>query len=73
MYDKVIHSPGGLADMLSPIEFQQQFSLPLVGTNSVETYNGNPTDQYAAAAGVDPNDPYSQWASSYGQWPQSKD
>ena len=70
MYDKVIHSPGGTGDMLTPVQFQQQFNLPLVGTNQVESWNGS-TDQYAN--GADASDPYSQWANAYGQWPQSKD
>ena len=67
MYEKVANSPGGAGDMLSPIEFQHKFSLPLVGANNVETWNGN-NDQYGNSANS--NDPYSQWASAYGQWPQ---
>ena len=70
MYDKVVNSPGGTGDMLSPIQFQQQFNLPLAGTNSSDTWNGN-NDQYGNNSNN--NDPYSQWANNYGQWPQCKD
>jgi hypothetical protein len=70
MYEKVINSPGGPGDMLSPEQFQQKFTLPSIGTNPAESWGGN-TDQYGN--GANGNDPYSQWANSYGQWPQSKD
>jgi hypothetical protein len=66
MYDKIINSPGGPGDMLTPIQFQQQFNLPLIGSNAGDSWNGND------ANGASANDPYSQWANSYGQWPQSK-
>lgn len=69
MYDKVVNGPGGPGDMVSPIQFQQQFSLPLVGTNAFDTWNGN-NDPYANAANG--SDPYSQWANMYGQWPGGK-
>jgi hypothetical protein len=69
MYEKVVNGPGGPGDMLTPIEFQQQFNLPLVGTNSADVWNGN-NDQYGN--GANSNDPYSQWANAYGQWPQCK-
>lgn len=66
MFDKVANNPGGTGDMLTPFEFQQRFSLPLVGSNPIDTWNSN-NDPYANAANS--NDPYSQWASAYGQWP----
>ena len=69
MYDKVANGPGGAGDMLTPIQFQQLFSLPLLGNTSTESWNGT-SDPYANAANS--NDPYSQWASMYGQWPGSK-
>ncbi|CAF2398497.1 unnamed protein product [Rotaria sp. Silwood2] len=67
MYEKVVNSPGGPGDMLTPILFQQQFNLPLLGTNPIETWNNN-NDQYGNS--TNNNDPYSQWANAYGQWPQ---
>ncbi|CAF0780159.1 unnamed protein product [Rotaria sordida] len=67
MYEKVVNSPGGPGDMLTPIQFQQQFNLPLVGTNTMDTWNGN-NDQYGNS--TNSNDPYSQWVNAYGQWPQ---
>jgi hypothetical protein len=70
MYDKVVNGPGGPGDMLSPLQFQQQFNLPLVGTTTTEPWNGN-NDQYGN--GTNNNDPYSQWTNAYGQWPQGKD
>ena len=71
MYDKVANSAGGAADMVTPIQFQQQHNLPLMGSGSMNGWGGG-HDQY----GGDPNgaagaDPYSQWAAAYGQWPQS--
>ncbi len=69
MFDKVVNSPGGTGDMLTPTQFQQQFNLPLSGTNSSDAWNSN-NDQYGS--GTNNNDPYSQWANNYGQWPQSK-
>ena len=77
MYDKVANSAGGAADMVTPIQFQQQHNLPLMGSGSMNGWGGGGGggggghDQY----GADPNaaaDPYSQWAAAYGQWPQSK-
>ncbi|CAF0912667.1 unnamed protein product [Rotaria sp. Silwood1] len=67
MYEKVLNGPGGSGDMLTPIQFQQQFNLPLVGTNSIDTWNTS-NDQYGNS--TNSNDPYSQWANVYGQWPQ---
>lgn len=67
MYDKVVNGPGGPGDMLSPAQFQQHFNLPSVGSNPTDGWNGN-NDQYGN--GANSNDPYSQWANSYGQWPQ---
>lgn len=69
MYDKVVNSPGGTGDMLTPILFQQQFSLPLLGAGSGDSWNGS-TDPYGN--GANNNDPYSQWSNTLGQWPQSK-
>ncbi len=69
MYEKVVNGPNGPGDMLSPIEFQQQFNLPLVGTNSIDTWN-NTNDPYGNGANA--TDPITQWANTYGQWPQSK-
>ncbi len=74
MYEKIINSPGGPGDMLTPMQFQQQFNLPLVGSKQVDAWSGSNdpygNDTNGAAATV--NDPYSQWASAYGQWPSSK-
>ncbi|CAF3967803.1 unnamed protein product [Rotaria magnacalcarata] len=67
MYDKVVNSPGGPGDMLSPFEFQQRHNLPLVGANTIDTWSNN-NDAYGN--GNNSNDPYSQLASTYGQWPQ---
>ncbi|CAF3358341.1 unnamed protein product [Rotaria socialis] len=67
MYDKVVNSPGGPGDMLSPFEFQQRHNLPLVGANTIDTWSNN-NDAYGN--GNNNNDPYSQLASTYGQWPQ---
>ena len=69
MYDKVANGPGGAGDTLTPILFQQQFNLPLVGTNSMDTWNGT-NDQYGN--GANSNDPYSQWSNPYAQWSQCK-
>jgi len=69
MFEKVVNGPGGPGDMLPPLQFQQQFNLPLVGTNPIEGLNGN-NDQYGN--GTNSNDPYSHWANTYGQWPQCK-
>ncbi|CAF3795929.1 unnamed protein product [Rotaria sp. Silwood1] len=70
MYEKIINSPGGPGDMLTPLQFQQQFNLPLVGANTVDSWSGN-NDPYAHDAnGANASDPYSQWANAYGQWPQ---
>jgi hypothetical protein len=69
MYDKVVNGPGGPGDILSPLQFQQQYNLPLVGANQIDTWNGN-NDQYGN--GTNSNDPYSQWINAYGQWPQCK-
>ena len=72
MYEKIVNSPGGPGDMLTPIQFQQQFNLPLVGSNPIDSWSGS-TDPYASDVnGGAANDPFSQWASAYGQWPQSK-
>lgn len=65
MYEKISSSPGGAGDMLTPVQFQQQYNLPAVGPTSVDPWNPT-TDPYA----TDPNDPYSQWASVYSQWSQ---
>lgn len=71
MYEKIINSPGGPGDVLSPLQFQQQFNLPLVGSKPIESWNGT-SDPYAAGVnGAASTDPYSQWANAYGQWPQA--
>jgi hypothetical protein len=58
--------------MLSPVEFQHKFNLPFAGISNVDTWNGNNNNQYGN--GANSNDPYSQWANAYGQWPaQGKD
>ncbi|CAF1487448.1 unnamed protein product [Adineta ricciae] len=67
MYEKVANSAGGSGDMLTPILFQQQFNLPLVGSNPVDGWNGS-SDPYGN--GANNNDPYSQWSNAFGQWPQ---
>jgi hypothetical protein len=61
--------------MLTPIQFQQQHNLPLLGSGSgsgsADSWGGS-TDPYGTDAnGANANDPYSHWASAYGQWPQS--
>lgn len=70
MYEKIANSPGGPGDMLTPAQFQQQFNLPSIGSNPLDSWSGN-NDPYATDANG--SDPYSQWANAYGQWPQSKD
>ncbi|UJR36796.1 hypothetical protein I4U23_029510 [Adineta vaga] len=67
MYEKVINSPGGTGDMLTPVLFQQQFNLPSSGASSSDSWNGS-NDPYGN--GANNTDPYSQWANTYGQWPQ---
>lgn len=64
MYDKIINSPGGPGDMLTPAQFQQQFNLPSIGSN--------PADAWGGSSDANGTDPYSQWANAYGQWPQGK-
>ncbi|CAF0758430.1 unnamed protein product [Didymodactylos carnosus] len=68
MFEKVLHSPGGPGDMLTPLQFQQQFNLPQVGSNQEgfgENGNGNGNgdmmnQQYAGQG----------WPSGgYGGWP----
>lgn len=69
MYEKIVNSPGGPGDVLTPIQFQQQFNLPLVGSNTIDAYGGG-NDPYASDVnGAAANDPYNQWANAYGQWP----
>ncbi|CAF1131790.1 unnamed protein product [Adineta steineri] len=68
MYEKVVNSPGGTGDMLSPAQFQANFNLPSAGINSSDSWNGN-NDQYGG--GSNNGDPYNQWANAYGQWPQA--
>jgi len=74
MYEKIINSPGGPGDMLTPMQFQQQFNLPLVGSKQVDAWSGSndPYGNDTNGAAANANDPYSQWASAYGQWPSSK-
>ena len=72
MYEKVFNSASGAGDMVTPIQFQQQFNLPLVGSGHNDAWGGA-NDPYAADAnGAAASDPYSLWASTYGQWPQGK-
>jgi len=66
MYEKISSSPGGAGDMLTPVQFQQQYNLPSVAPTAVDPWSST-ADPYAA---VDPNDPYSQWATAYSQWSQ---
>lgn len=70
MFEKVYRSASGPGDMVTPIQFQQQFNLPLVGSGLNDNWGSNNdsygNDSSAAAA----SDPYSLWASAYGQWPQ---
>lgn len=67
MYDKVANGPGGPGDTLPPLQFQQQFNLPLVGTNSADSWNPS-SDPYNN--GANSADPYSNWANYSQQWSQ---
>ena len=70
MYEKIANSPGGAGDLLTPLQFQQQFNLPLVGSSHTDAWSGS-ADPYATdATGAAGTDPYSLWASAYGQWAQ---
>jgi hypothetical protein len=72
MFEKVFNSASGAGDMVTPIQFQQQFNLPLVGSGHSDAWGGA-GDPYATDAnGAAASDPYSLWASTYGQWPQGK-
>ena len=71
MFEKANNSPHGPGDLLTPIQFQQKFNLPLVGSGATADPWAANNDPYGSAANS--NDLYSQWASAYGQWPQSKD
>ncbi|CAF0953418.1 unnamed protein product [Rotaria sordida] len=70
MYEKIINSPGGPGDMLTPLQFQQQFNLPLLGASAADSWSGNNDPYGNDVNGTNANDPYSQWANAYGQWPQ---
>ncbi|CAF1094673.1 unnamed protein product [Adineta ricciae] len=71
MYEKIANSPGGAGDLLTPLQFQQQFNLPLIGSSHTDAWSGS-TDPYATdATGAAGTDPYSLWASAYGQWAQA--
>jgi hypothetical protein len=75
MYEKVANSASGAADLMTPIEFQQQYKLPMVGARSLDGW-GAGYDPYSTNANPNANapsaaDPYSQWAAAYAQWPQS--
>lgn len=72
MYEKIINSPGGPGDMLTPAQFQQQFNLPLMGSTATDSWNGASDPYSNDVNGAAAADPYSQWASAYGQWPGSK-
>lgn len=70
MYEKIANSPGGAGDLLTPLQFQQQFNLPLIGSSHTDPWSGS-ADPYATDAnGAAATDPYSLWASAYGQWAQ---
>lgn len=71
MFEKANNSPHGPGDLLTPIQFQQKFNLPLHGSgSSADPWAAN-NDPYGNTANS--NDMYSQWANAYGQWPQSED
>ncbi|UJR09354.1 hypothetical protein I4U23_013598 [Adineta vaga] len=70
MYEKIKNSPGGPGDMLTPVQFQQQFNLPLLGSSQTDSWNGNNDPYGTDANGSAATDPYSLWASTYGQWAQ---
>jgi len=71
MYEKIVNSPGGPGDTLTPLQFQQQFNLPLLGSTAVDTWSGSNDPYGNDVNGAAATDPYSQWANAYGQWPQS--
>ena len=71
MYEKIVNSPGGPGDMLTPVQFQQQFNLPMVGANLMDSWGSNNDPYGTDANGAVATDPYSQWANAYGQWPSS--
>jgi len=73
MYEKIVNSPGGPGDTLTPLQFQQQFNLPLLGSTAVDTWSGSNDPYGNDVNGAAATDPYSQWANAYGQWPQSND
>jgi len=69
MYERVANSACGASDLLTPILFQTQFNLPLVGNTPIDGgWNASSGTDPAAAAAADP---YSQWAAAYAQWPQA--
>lgn len=70
MYEKVANGPGGPGDTLPPLQFQQQFNLPLVGTNSTDSWNASSSDPYSN--GANSADPYSSWANYSQQWSQCR-
>ena len=70
MYEKVANGPGGPGDTLPPLQFQQQFNLPLVGTNSVDSWNASASDPYSN--GANSADPYSSWTNYSQQWSQCR-
>ena len=63
MYERVANSACGASDLLTPILFQTQFNLPLVGNT--------PMDGWANSSSNAETDPYSQWAAAFAQWPQA--
>ena len=70
MYEKVANSQGGAGELITPIQFQQKYNLPMVTPTAADPWATAGTDPYSAA-GAGTTDFYSQWANAYGQWPQS--
>jgi far upstream element-binding protein len=71
MYERVANSACGASDLLTPILFQTQFNLPLVGNTPMDGgWNASSGTDPSAAGAASSTDPYSQWAAAYAQWPQ---
>jgi len=70
MYERVANSACGASDLLTPILFQTQFNLPLVGNTPIDGWGASSNVDPAAAAAA-AADPYSQWAAAFAQWPQA--
>jgi far upstream element-binding protein len=69
MYERVTNTPSGSADLMTPLQFQQKYNLPLVNATSADSWAAN-NDPYGNNGNS--NDVFNQWANVYGQWPQSK-